>query len=82
MLVPEFYLCQLSLNGSGMADAKTYRPFDISIFTGCTAFAEATQPSLHGRMRHNEIPESASQAGVNGLELERICDFLLLAAMA
>jgi hypothetical protein len=28
ILVPKFDLCQLSLNASGMAAGKTYRPYD------------------------------------------------------
>jgi hypothetical protein len=39
----------------------------VSVFAGCTAFPEATQPSFHGGKRHSEICESAPQVGVNCL---------------
>jgi hypothetical protein len=39
----------------------------VSVFAGCIAFHEATQPLLHGKKRRSEISESAPQAGVNYL---------------
>jgi hypothetical protein len=39
----------------------------VSLFAGCIAFPEVTQPSCHGRKKCSEISEIAPQMGVNCL---------------